>query len=278
MKEKINISIPNYNGSLTILSTIDSVLSQTYKNWIINIYDNDSSDDSIKLISMQYTKYIAKGKIKIHLNDKFISQAKNWNRCLANISLCKYFKLLCSDDILEPNHLESAINALSKTDDHVAGFSAAINYINQKNIIIGYRSYGFYSYEFWLSLFYRNYIGCPSSIIIKSSQYQNYKYSEIPYVGDLIFNMEFYLDNKKFIFDKVPSVRFMVHENSSTTKLFGSKTMMGGRSEFRRYIIKRLDNNLFKQYIFYGIHIFILITEKIFFTARKIKILTFNKN
>ena len=278
MKDLINIAIPNFNNSLTILETIASVVNQSYHQWIINIYDNYSTDDSIKIISKKYNKLITEGRIKVHLNNNFISQAENWNRCLNDISSYRYFKLLCADDILEKNHLKTAINALYTSNNGVAGFSSAINYINHKNIITGYRSYGFYSLEFWVSLFYRNYIGCPSSVVIKSSHYKNYKYSEIPYVGDLIFNMEFYLDDKKFIFNKNPTVRFRLHEKSSTTKLFGSKIMTSGRFEFRKYIIKRLDQRFVVKYILFSVHVFIAIIEKLFFSVRNLKVLLFYRS
>lgn len=269
MKPQINIAIPIYNGSLTILETIQSVADQTYKNWVINIYDNNSSDKSIKLISTKYTKLISEGKIKIHLNDGFITQAQNWNRCLNEIKSFEYFKLLCADDILEPNHLEVGIKALSKTKNDVAAFSSSINYIDEESNIFGFRSYGFFKIEFWLSLFYRNYLGCPSAMIIKTNTYKGYTFSEIPYVGDLIFFMEFYLDDKIFIFTKKPSASFRVTSTSDTGRSYGTREMILGRREFRKLIIKTMKvKGLCKLFLF-AFNLLITAAEKFYFTARK---------
>ena len=272
MNEQINIAIPIYNGSTTVLKTIQSVVDQTYDKWIINIYDNSSSDDSIKLISKKFSKFISEGKIKIHLNDEFINQAQNWNRCLAEINSYKYFKLLCADDILEHKHIETGINSLAKAKDNVAAFSSSINYIDEVDNIFAYRSYGFFKIEFWLSLFYRNYLGCPSAIIIKTSSYKGYIFSEIPYVGDLIFFMKFYLDGKNFIFSKKPLASFRVTNFSDTGKKYGTKEMVLGRREFRRYIIKAMKVNPLIKYALLSFHLFITTAEELYFTTRKILI------
>ena len=42
--------MPSYNSSKTIKRAIDSVLSQSYKNWELIITDDHSSDDPIKTI------------------------------------------------------------------------------------------------------------------------------------------------------------------------------------------------------------------------------------
>jgi glycosyltransferase involved in cell wall biosynthesis len=46
----VAIKIPLYNAEATILETLDSLLKQTYQDFFIYIYDNASSDSSIKLI------------------------------------------------------------------------------------------------------------------------------------------------------------------------------------------------------------------------------------
>ena len=46
----ISIIIPTFNSSQTIQSNLDSIKKQTYLNYEIVVIDNNSTDDTIKLI------------------------------------------------------------------------------------------------------------------------------------------------------------------------------------------------------------------------------------
>ena len=46
----VSVLMNCYNGSKYIKESIESVLSQTYKNWELIIWDNRSNDQSIKII------------------------------------------------------------------------------------------------------------------------------------------------------------------------------------------------------------------------------------
>lgn len=47
---KFSVLIPVFNGASTILETMDSILSQSYENFEIIVQDNDSTDDTPKLV------------------------------------------------------------------------------------------------------------------------------------------------------------------------------------------------------------------------------------
>ena len=51
----VSIITPCYNGSKYIVETIESVLSQTYKNWEMIIVDDGSTDSSATVVQ-KYTK------------------------------------------------------------------------------------------------------------------------------------------------------------------------------------------------------------------------------
>ena len=61
-ESRVSIILPNYNSSKTIKLTVNSILSQTYKNWELIIVD----DNSDKLTKNILTKYKDKKKIKIY--------------------------------------------------------------------------------------------------------------------------------------------------------------------------------------------------------------------
>ena len=60
-KKKIDIIMPNFNKCEFLSEAINSVLSQTYKNWKLYIIDDYSSDNSERILK----KYIKNKKIKI---------------------------------------------------------------------------------------------------------------------------------------------------------------------------------------------------------------------
>lgn len=54
---KIYILMPTYNDSSTIVYSLDSILSQNYKNYEIIIVDDGSTDDTKKVINNYKKKY-----------------------------------------------------------------------------------------------------------------------------------------------------------------------------------------------------------------------------
>ena len=57
----VDIVLPNYNSGEIILETLDSILSQTFKNWQLIIVDDNSNLNNKKLLK----KYSKHKKIKI---------------------------------------------------------------------------------------------------------------------------------------------------------------------------------------------------------------------
>ena len=47
---KIDIIIPNYNKGMYLSTAINSVVNQTHKNWKLYIVDDNSNDDSKKIL------------------------------------------------------------------------------------------------------------------------------------------------------------------------------------------------------------------------------------
>ena len=53
---KVHIIIPTYNRAYTIIDCINSVLEQTYLDWKLTIIDNNSSDDTDKVIKDNFKR------------------------------------------------------------------------------------------------------------------------------------------------------------------------------------------------------------------------------
>jgi len=102
MNSLVSVIIPVYNCSKYILSAIDSVLEQTYKNYELIVVDDGSTDNTADVV----LKY--KDKIKYILQDNGgVSKARNTGINNANGS---YIAFLDADDVWEKNKLEIQMN------------------------------------------------------------------------------------------------------------------------------------------------------------------------
>lgn len=103
----VSIVTPVYNGVKFLAECIESVLSQTYKNWNYTIVDNCSSDGTAQLAH----RYAAQdSRIRVQENQEFLRAIPNHNRAFRQISAeSKYCKMLFGDDWLFPECLEKMV-------------------------------------------------------------------------------------------------------------------------------------------------------------------------
>ena len=116
---KVAIKIPTYNSEKTIVATLKSLLSQTYSNFNIYIFDNCSTDNTIELIESFHDSKIA--VIGSEWNHGY---AWNFNRCLSP-SVEELMLFAHSDDVYHPRFLEFNLKVLSKNENALI-FSNAI--------------------------------------------------------------------------------------------------------------------------------------------------------
>lgn len=128
LKPKVSIGLPVYNGEKSIRNTLDSILSQTFKNFKLIISDNGSTD-STYIICQEYV-----------LRDKrieYIRQNKNmgvnWNfNFVLKQSNSEYFIWVASDDTWHSEFLQKNIYVLDNNKD-VVGSIGDIIYSNTVN-------------------------------------------------------------------------------------------------------------------------------------------------
>jgi glycosyltransferase involved in cell wall biosynthesis len=277
MSENIHILIPTFNRANLIKETIDSVINQSYKFWVLTIVDNNSTDNTVQMIKKKYKKLIIQKKIIIKTHDIFVAQGDNWTRCIKYIGKYKYFKLLGSDDLLDKNFLLTAINSLKGTNDTIAGFTSGIRYIDELNNQIGQRTYGFFGFELLISTFYRNYFGAPSSQVLKSKFFRNSKFPPVPYAGDVLYIYTYcYAKKRKLIFNKNLLADFRLWPEGDSSKCQISdgvkNQMIEGRYICRDKIIKTMFKKSHFLFVFLFISKVIRIVEYIhFFCLDKLK-------
>ena len=112
MNSLVSIITPSYNSSKFIKDCVNSVFSQTYKNWEMIIVDDCSEDNSKEIISELSTK---DKRIKPIFLEKNVGAAEARNTAIRQ-SKGKYVAFLDSDDLWEPQKLEIQISFMEKED------------------------------------------------------------------------------------------------------------------------------------------------------------------
>ena len=103
----VSVVTPVYNGDKYLADCIESILSQTYKNWEYVIVNNCSTDHSLE-IARKYAENDE--RIRIHNNTEFFDLVNNWNHAVNQISLqSKYCKIVHADDWLFPECIERMV-------------------------------------------------------------------------------------------------------------------------------------------------------------------------
>lgn len=105
MIEKIAVIIPLYNSEKYIGRCIESVINQSFHNTELIIIDDNSNDNSSKIVSSYMDNYsnifYFKNKFRIG-----VSECRNYGLSISN---CPYIMFLDSDDWLDLNCLSRAI-------------------------------------------------------------------------------------------------------------------------------------------------------------------------
>jgi len=124
----VSIVTPSYNQAKYLEQTIVSVLGQTYPNIEYIIIDGNSTDGSLDIIQ----RY--KDQLKFWVSEPDEGQTNAVNKGLKH---CKgeLFSFLNSDDILEPDAVENAVNAYLQNSTH-AVYYGQCSIIDEKGTII----------------------------------------------------------------------------------------------------------------------------------------------
>ncbi len=105
MNPLVSVAIPVYNREHLISKTIESAINQTYKNIEVIIVDNNSTDNTWRILE----KYASiDSRIKIFQNSENIGPVRNWNECFKRAT-GEYIKILWSDDWMGNDFIEKAV-------------------------------------------------------------------------------------------------------------------------------------------------------------------------
>ncbi|HCR1066432.1 TPA: glycosyltransferase [Klebsiella aerogenes] len=64
INDKIAVLLCTYNGEKYLKEQIDSIINQTYKNWVIYVSDDGSTDGTIAILE-EYQRKLGEGRLHI---------------------------------------------------------------------------------------------------------------------------------------------------------------------------------------------------------------------
>ena len=216
MEKKVSIILPAYNAEKTIVTTLESILKQTSKEYKLIII-NDGSTDKTDEICREYEQKYKKVIEYYSISNNGVSNARNIGMKYANT---KYIMFIDSDDIYNKDMVGSMIEQIEQDEvDLVAcGYirrilsngrerSTKINYLSTNKIN-----------EYIEKLQIKNLFNQIWNKIYKLDIIRNYNIkfnSNISIGEDFRFNLNYIRKSKKMIFlDKL-----LYEYNSSTSGL-----------------------------------------------------------
>jgi len=130
----ISILIPVFNREDLIEQTLNSIITQTYKNWECIIVDDGSTDKTLSVLKGLRIKH---SRIKVYQRPDNLPKGANSCRNYA-FNVCKgdYINWFDSDDIMHPEFLKTKLDAFNDEINCVISktqfFSETINTISGK--------------------------------------------------------------------------------------------------------------------------------------------------
>lgn len=137
---KISIIIPTYNRANVIGRTIESFISQTYKEWELLVVDDHSTDNTAAVIET----FMAKdARIKYYLNERSKGAQGARNTGILK-STAEWVVLFDSDDYAYPNFLEELVSEVNSGADVI---SSLIRIVHKNPTRYEYPNWGGYEWQ-----------------------------------------------------------------------------------------------------------------------------------
>ncbi|EJG0712545.1 glycosyltransferase family 2 protein [Vibrio parahaemolyticus] len=151
----VSIIMPTYNSTDTVVESIQSVLSQTYKNWELIIVDDRSIDNTWQVIQTYADKY---DNIRVYQNKENLGAGASRNFAIKK-ARGRFIAFLDSDDLWTEDKLAEQIPFMLKnnyplTYTHYSRFNS-----EEELSVVTAPEYTTYK-----KLMYSNVIGCLTAV------------------------------------------------------------------------------------------------------------------
>ncbi len=176
MQTELTIIMSEHNSKSSQLKmAIDSILNQTYQNFILLIVDDETKEENKKIL-LEYAK--KDERIKVIKNEKNLGFVKSLNKAIKLVST-KYIARMDTDDIANYERLEKQIKFM-KNHPEYAFIGTRANFWDEKGMYLTSNIYG----EIDVNTLVRFCVFFHSSIMIRTDilkqvgMYDEYKRNE----------------------------------------------------------------------------------------------------
>ena len=263
---KINIIMPTYNDSKTIIETLDSIKTQSYDNWHLTIVNDGSIDDTERVIK----KYINTNNIKDKItyiyqdNKDQLNAIKNGLEQISEKESLIY--ILHSDDLLNDDKVLENANNYFKNNKNIDAIISNYNIIDAKSKIIGYQKVKKYKKSKSTIALQGLWLGRNLFVDVAFFKYDIYK--KYVYESYLNWNKPFWLITENIDMLNVKNVNFpffkyRVFEENYINNEIGLLNVLNGELRTALSIFKFIDIPFYKiQYFIFRIFNKLNITYK----------------
>src|SRR5581483_11563742 len=105
--------IATYNRAQLVTRAIRSVQAQSYRNVVIAVYDNASTDDTQAVVEAMAS---ADSRIRYYRREHNVGAANNFLFAVRDVST-PLFHLLSDDDLIFPDFISDAVSWLDRVPD-----------------------------------------------------------------------------------------------------------------------------------------------------------------
>ena len=111
-KFTIDILLATYNGSKYLSALIESILEQSYFNWLLLISDDGSQDETVSIVNSYALK---DSRIRLVNTQRQGGIIQNFSKCLS-YSSSPYIMFADQDDVWLPDKIALSLQAISRTE------------------------------------------------------------------------------------------------------------------------------------------------------------------
>lgn len=223
MTSKVSVCIPAYKQPDFLRQALQSVFTQTYRDFEVVITD-DSPDDSVQHVVAEYASL---GKLKYQRNFAPKGSPENWNESI-RIASGEYIKLLHHDDcFVDENCLATFVALLDDHPEASFAFCPALVSDEYLSTIYCHSPSIRMIHELCQEpnvLFLANFIGGPSATIHRKGIIQRYD-PRMKWLVDIDFYIRVLSENRNIAYSTRPLVRTRVAPSSVTAASVGNRTV-----------------------------------------------------